>query len=109
LKQPVHSHVAASPERCADAADAQTSARFDRWSGIPKRGRVMTNSKHQKGKSPFKSDLDRNPGIGQSKGSFASGSPPEEIEGENTVDGDVENDSTARDGVPQKDQERTNA
>jgi hypothetical protein len=62
----------------------------------------MTNSKHEKGESPFRSDLERNPGIGQSKGSFAAGVPPEELEGENTVEGDVENDSTAADGVPSK-------
>lgn len=32
-------------------------------------------------------DLGRNPGIGQSKGSFATGVEPEEIEGENTFEG----------------------
>jgi hypothetical protein len=53
-------------------------------------------------------DLDRNPAIGQSKGAFASGEDPEEIEGENTVVGDVENDSTASDGVPQEERGRTN-
>jgi hypothetical protein len=58
----------------------------------PQRGKIMTNSKDENGESPFKSDLERNPGIGQSKGSFATGVPPEEIEGENTVEGDVEND-----------------
>lgn len=69
----------------------------------------MTDSKHQKDDSPFPSDLDRNPGIGQSKGSFATGVPAEEIEGENTVEGDVENDTTASDGVPEEERERTNA
>lgn len=53
-------------------------------------------------------DLDRNPGIGQSKGAFATGEDPEEIEGENTVVGDVENDSTANDGVPQEERGRSN-
>jgi hypothetical protein len=53
-------------------------------------------------------DLKRNPGIGQSKGSFATGEDPEEIEGENTVEGDVENDSTASDGIPQEERGRTN-
>ena len=48
-------------------------------------------------------DLERNPGIGQSKGAFATGEDPEEIAGENTTVGDVENDSTANDGVPQED------
>jgi hypothetical protein len=69
----------------------------------------MTKSKHTKGPSPFRSDLERNPGIGQSKGSFMTGIPPEEIEGENTVEGDAENDSTASDGVPQEERERTNS
>ena len=53
-------------------------------------------------------DLDRNPGIGKSKGAFATGEDPEEIEGENTVVGDVENDSTANDGVPQEERGRSN-
>jgi hypothetical protein len=53
-------------------------------------------------------DLKRNPGIGQSKGSFATGEDPEEIEGENTIVGDVENDSTGTDGVPQEERSRTN-
>ena len=38
-------------------------------------------------------DLERNPGIGQSEGSFMTGIPPEEIEGENTVVGDTENNA----------------
>jgi hypothetical protein len=38
-------------------------------------------------------DLDDNPGIGQSKGSFATGEDPDTAEGENTVEGDVENQS----------------
>jgi hypothetical protein len=38
-------------------------------------------------------DLDDNPGIGQSKGTFATGEDPDTAEGENTVEGDVENAS----------------
>jgi hypothetical protein len=53
-------------------------------------------------------DLDRNPGIGQSKGSFMTGEDPQAIEGENTGEGDAENDSTASDGVPEEERERTN-
>ena len=67
----------------------------------------MSSTKHAKGRSPFADDLQRNPGIGQSKGSFATGIPPEEIEGDNTVEGDIENDTTATDGVPQEERERT--
>jgi hypothetical protein len=37
-------------------------------------------------------DLEFNPGIGQSKGAFAAGERLEDAEGDNTVDGDVEND-----------------
>ena len=69
----------------------------------------MTDTKHQKGDKSFTDDLARNPGIGQSKGGFATGIPPEEIEGENTVEGDIDNDSTATDGVPERKRERTNA
>ena len=54
-------------------------------------------------------DLERNPGIGQSKGSFMTGVPPLETEGENTVEGDVDNDSTVTDGVPERERGRTNA
>ena len=53
-------------------------------------------------------DVQRNPGIGQSIGTFATGADPEEIAGENTVEGDVENDSTQTDGVPQEERGRTN-
>jgi hypothetical protein len=45
--------------------------------------------------SKYNEDLRRNPGIGQSKGAYATGERPEEIEGDNTVEGDVENDTDA--------------
>jgi len=68
----------------------------------------MSGTKHDKGDSPFTDDLERNPGIGQSKGSFATGESPLSVEGENTVEGDSENDSTANDGVPEtEERERT--
>ena len=46
-------------------------------------------------------DLDENPGIGQSKGLFArAGSEDAElIAGENTVEGDVENDAALGQGA----------
>lgn len=68
----------------------------------------MTQSNHGKNDGSLPDDLDRNPGIGQSKGSFSTGEEPFSIEGENTVEGDSENDSTASDGVPQEERERTN-
>ena len=37
-------------------------------------------------------DLRHNPGIGQSKGAYAMGGDLDFAEGENTVEGDVEND-----------------
>jgi hypothetical protein len=68
----------------------------------------MTSSQHDKDKSPFQSDLDRNPGIGQSKGAFMTGEDPEELEGENTMEGDVENDATAVGGASDRKRGRTN-
>jgi hypothetical protein len=70
---------------------------------------MMSTDKHPKsGASPFTSDLDRNPGIGQSKGSFATGEPPVEIEGDNTVEGDAENDPNAQGGIDENSLGRTN-
>ncbi len=70
----------------------------------------MTSSKHEKshGEGPFTSDLERNPGIGQSKGTFATGESPELIEGDNTVEGDVENDVNAQGGIDKNELGRTN-
>ena len=67
----------------------------------------MAREKDQK-KSPFRDDRDRDPAIGQSKGSFATGEDPELIDGENTVEGDVENDSTYGGGADPKQLGRTN-
>ena len=53
-------------------------------------------------------DLEENPGIGQSKGSFMTGARPEDIEGENTVGGDSENNA-GRFGQVKTGRERTNA
>lgn len=69
----------------------------------------MTDTKHEKGDSPFADDLERNPGIGQSQGSFMTSEDPQSIEGENTVEGDAENDTTNTDGVPEETRERTNS
>ncbi len=46
-------------------------------------------------------DLDRNPGIGQSGGLFArtSGKDADLIEGDNTIEGDMENDGGNAGGV----------
>ena len=52
----------------------------------------MTSSEDRLDGHPAVSDLERNPGIGESKGAFATGESPQDIEGENTVEGDIEND-----------------
>ena len=61
-----------------------------------------------RGQSPFASDLERNPGIGQSKGSFTTGEDPESLAGQNTVEGDVDNDVNAQGGIDEHRRERTN-
>ena len=57
----------------------------------------MTNKHPKPSDQPVErqDDLDRDPSIGQSKGLFGRGSPDEAdlIEGENTIEGDVENDA----------------
>lgn len=68
----------------------------------------MTSHKHGKGPGPFPDDLKRNPGIGQSKGSFATGISPAEAEGDNSSEGDVDNDSTPTGGVSEQEKARTN-
>jgi hypothetical protein len=53
-------------------------------------------------------DLRENPGIGQSKGAYAMGGDLDYAEGDNTVEGDVENDANAVGGVPEGRLGRTN-
>ncbi len=69
----------------------------------------MTSSKHDKGESPFTDDLERNPGIGSSKGAFATGEQPQSVAGDNTVEGDVENDPQADGSVNENQLGHTNA
>lgn len=69
----------------------------------------MSTAKHEKDVNPkLDQDLEKNPGIGQSKGSFMTGESPEEIEGENTVEGDTENNA-GRFGEVKAGRERSNA
>ena len=60
----------------------------------------------------LKDDLDENPGIGQSKGLLArtgaDASDAQLIEGDSTVEGDIENDSSAGDGADGRRLGRTN-
>jgi hypothetical protein len=54
-------------------------------------------------------DLQRNPGIGTSKGIHSrTGVDPEVLEGDNTAEGDVMNDTTRQGAVPPGRQGRTN-
>ena len=54
-------------------------------------------------------DLERNPGIGQSKGVFArQGRGAEALDGDNTIEGDVENDAGLGQGVDPDRLGRTN-
>jgi hypothetical protein len=53
-------------------------------------------------------DLRQNPGIGQSKGAYAMGGDLDYAEGENTVEGDVENDPDNLGRVPEGKLGRTN-
>jgi hypothetical protein len=69
---------------------------------------MTSSTKHPKDDSPFIDDLERHSGIGESKGAFATGEAPESIEGENTVEGDVENDTRPSGKVDSDQLGRTN-
>jgi len=67
----------------------------------------MSSSKHfRPDEQPVKlqDDLERNPGIGSSRGLFARAGGQDEdlIEGENTFEGDIENDGGNAGGVNPK-------
>ena len=71
----------------------------------------MSSTRHDQmnvKENPFPEDLERDPGIGKSKGAFSTGEDPETIEGENTVDGDVQNDSSYGGGADPSQLGRTN-
>lgn len=66
----------------------------------------MTGTKHPKTTTPSDVDLKRNPGIGTSKGTIKQGEI--ELDGDNTFEGDVENDTTAGGGINPRQTGRTN-
>jgi hypothetical protein len=74
--------------------------------------RSVQMSKHPAAGSPGTirptSDLDRNPGIGQAKGTTIAGEDPGAIKGENTAEGDVANDVLPTGGISPQQQGRTN-
>jgi len=53
-------------------------------------------------------DEDCDPGIGSSKGTTIAGEDPHIAAGENTVEGDVENDVTPQGGIDPEQRGRTN-
>ena len=71
----------------------------------------MSSSKHPKSDKEIDVDLRDNikddPGIGRSKGRFAMTDEPP-LEGENTFEGDVKNDTTPQGGVDPNQRGRTN-
>jgi hypothetical protein len=73
--------------------------------GVP-----VSRNKHPKSKPGQRprSDLDVNPGIGASKGSYMSGEDPRNLEGGSTFEGDVANETTREGGVDPNRIGRTN-
>jgi hypothetical protein len=68
----------------------------------------MSHDNHGKNDSPLPDDSEHNPDIGQSKGAFATGDDIDLIAGVNTVEGDIENDSSYGGGVDPTQLGRTN-
>jgi hypothetical protein len=82
----------------------------------------MTSSKHVKGDAGHReadrglmsdtprppSDLERDPGIGSSKGVFGRGTDPMVLRTDNTEEGDVMNDTTPQGAVDPDHRGRTN-
>lgn len=68
----------------------------------------MTDRKQPPRDPKLDEDLRSNPGIGQSKGAYAMGGDLDYAEGDNTVEGDVENDPGPTGGVPEGKLGRTN-
>ncbi|WP_164924395.1 hypothetical protein [Sinorhizobium fredii] len=67
----------------------------------------MTSSKHPKTQEPSDRDLERDPGIGQSKG-IRGPSDYENLKRDNTIEGDVANDPTPQGGADPSHRGRTN-
>ncbi|RWO52762.1 MAG: hypothetical protein E5Y10_29655 [Mesorhizobium sp.] len=67
----------------------------------------MSGTKHPKWKKPSDADLRNNPGIGTSKGTIKEGDELL-LEGENTIEGDAENDTNALGGINPRQKMRTN-
>jgi hypothetical protein len=68
----------------------------------------VTERKQPRQDPKMDQDLEHNPGIGQSKGAYAMGGDLDYAEGENTVEGDIENDPDNLGRVPEGKLGRTN-
>jgi hypothetical protein len=67
----------------------------------------MTSAAHFKTRKPSDKDLKQDPGIGRSRGIIL----PEEdasLQGDNTVEGDVANDTTPQGGIDPRQRGRSN-
>ena len=79
--------------------------------GLRRKVRAMSSNVHPKTRQPSDKDLKQNPGIGASKGTIKGGDlldDNEELDGDNTFEGDVENDTTPQGGVNPRQTGRTN-
>lgn len=67
-------------------------------------------NQHRKTERPSDKDLTQNPGIGVSKGTIKGGDvlDDEGLDGDNTFEGDVENDVTRQGGINPDQTGRTN-
>lgn len=71
----------------------------------------MSGNLHPKTRTPSDKDLRRNPGIGTSKGTIKGGDivdRSEDLDGNNTFEGDIENDTTTEGGIDPRQTGRTN-
>lgn len=70
----------------------------------------MSPTKHDKSgrEGPFTSDLEDDPGIGQSPGLQRTGEDPDLLEADNTQEGDVENGAGPKGETREHDLGRTN-
>jgi hypothetical protein len=71
----------------------------------------MSGNLHLKTRTPTDKDLRENPGIGSSKGTVRAGELLDEddaLDGNNTFEGDVDNDTTPQGGIDPRRTGRTN-
>jgi hypothetical protein len=67
-----------------------------------------TGTSEQLRREGVPSDLERDPGIGRSKGADRAGADPDIIDGEHTFEGDVKSDTTPSGAVDPRHVGRTN-